>query len=96
MADKYSEQVPIDYTEGKSINCPWCKTGKLIERSGPFGKFVGCTNYPDCDFHVNDLTVLTDPIYCKKCGGLMARKKGKFGVFLSCTNFPACKNTVNL
>lgn len=94
--DKYSEQVPIDYTEGKSINCPWCKTGKLIERSGPFGKFVGCTNYPDCDFHVNDLTVLTDPIYCKKCGGLMARKKGKFGVFLSCTNFPACKNTVNL
>ena len=42
--DQYSEQVPVDYTEGKSINCPWCKTGKLIERDGKFGKFVGCTN----------------------------------------------------
>lgn len=94
--DQYSEQVPVDYTEGKSINCPWCKTGKLIERDGKFGKFVGCTNYPACEYHVNEVTILTNPIYCSKCGGLMAHKQGRFGAFLSCTNFPACRNTVNL
>ena len=29
--------------------CPKCN-GVLIERSGPYGKFLGCSNYPKCNF----------------------------------------------
>ena len=29
--------------------CPRCK-GKLILRDGPYGKFYGCANYPQCKF----------------------------------------------
>ncbi len=29
--------------------CPRCK-GKLIEKKGKYGKFLACSNYPDCKF----------------------------------------------
>lgn len=32
-----------------SMVCPDCG-GKLRERSGPFGRFYGCTNYPKCRY----------------------------------------------
>ena len=30
--------------------CPKCKEGHLIVRKGKFGKFMGCTKYPKCDY----------------------------------------------
>jgi DNA topoisomerase-1 len=30
--------------------CPTCGTGKLSLKLGKFGAFVGCSNYPDCNF----------------------------------------------
>ena len=30
--------------------CPSCETGRLNLKLGRFGAFVGCTNYPDCNF----------------------------------------------
>ena len=33
----------------KSGICPKCN-GVLIKRSGPYGKFWGCSNYPKCKF----------------------------------------------
>lgn len=30
-------------------NCPDCG-GKLVERKGRFGPFIGCTGYPDCRY----------------------------------------------
>ncbi len=32
--------------------CPKCG-GKLIERNGKYGKFMGCSNYPICHFTYN-------------------------------------------
>ncbi len=32
--------------------CPLCK-GKLVERNGKYGKFLGCSNYPYCRFTYN-------------------------------------------
>lgn len=31
-------------------SCPKCTTGKLTERSGPYGRFKGCSNFPRCTF----------------------------------------------
>lgn len=28
--------------------CPLCADGWLVERTGRYGKFLGCVNYPDC------------------------------------------------
>jgi len=33
--------------------CPKCKDGQLIVRNGKFGKFMGCTKYPKCDYTNN-------------------------------------------
>lgn len=30
--------------------CPKCGTGNLSLKLGKYGSFVGCSNYPDCDF----------------------------------------------
>ncbi|MEL6369306.1 MAG: type I DNA topoisomerase [Pseudomonadota bacterium] len=30
--------------------CPSCDTGKLSLKTGKFGAFIGCSNYPDCQF----------------------------------------------
>jgi DNA topoisomerase-1 len=30
--------------------CPTCGTGRLSLKTGKFGAFVGCSNYPDCRF----------------------------------------------
>ena len=29
--------------------CPKCG-GRLVQRSGQYGKFMGCSNYPDCKY----------------------------------------------
>jgi len=47
----------IDKLKGKNSrdffkNCPKCNGG-LIERSGKYGKFLGCSNYPKCKYTEN-------------------------------------------
>ena len=32
-----------------NLICPRCK-GKLVERHGKYGRFLGCSNYPKCNF----------------------------------------------
>lgn len=47
-----------------------CKCGgKLVKRSGRYGKFVGCTNYPDCNVTYSlprNASVIKKT--CEKCG----------------------------
>ena len=31
-------------------SCPKCKEGVLSLKTGKFGSFIGCTNYPECNF----------------------------------------------
>jgi len=47
---KYSYYQTHDATPPTKIlgNCPECKNGFLQLRKGPYGKFLGCSNYPDC------------------------------------------------
>ena len=43
--------VTITDTEGEPVveeRCTVCKVGVIVERTGPYGKFRGCTNYPNC------------------------------------------------
>ncbi len=76
--------------------CPKCGQPMII-KMGRFGKFMACSNYPECK--------TTKPIgeeakaqeemsgeICEKCGKPMAVKRGRFGMFLGCSGYPDCKN----
>lgn len=38
-----------DYSSKNNMICPDCG-GKLIERKGKYGIFIGCSNYPKCHY----------------------------------------------
>ena len=69
--------------------CPKC--GKpMIKRSGRFGPFLGCSDYPKCKGIKN----LGEQSYgtCPKCGqGEVVSKRTKRGkTFYSCNRYPDC------
>jgi len=39
--------------------CPSCDNGKLSLKTGKFGAFIGCSNYPDCNY-TRQLAAMTD------------------------------------
>ncbi|MBI2073573.1 MAG: type I DNA topoisomerase [Gemmatimonadetes bacterium] len=76
--------------------CPECG-GKLTVKSGRFGPFIACSNYPECRYtkplkrdKAPDRP--TDEV-CKECGAPMVIKTGRYGEFLACTRYPECKHT---
>lgn len=88
---------------GTEIPCPLC--GKpMSARQGRFGKFLGCSGYPECKHTINvgpDGEPLAAPAagtesdaVCEKCGKPMAVRRGRFGTFLGCSGYPDCKNIV--
>lgn len=79
----------------KKVLCPRCKTGWLIAHRFENGKkpFVGCSNYPQCDYTLSYMSVLTDPVICPSCGGFLIKRRGKTGVFWGCANYPLCSYT---
>ncbi|WP_125003693.1 topoisomerase DNA-binding C4 zinc finger domain-containing protein [Clostridium tagluense] len=38
----------IKIAKVKIISCPECKKGELKTRTGPYGEFYACSNYPLC------------------------------------------------
>lgn len=58
--------LPIE----KGLRCPRCKTGKIVERSGRYGAFYSCSNYPYCEF---------TPKPCPKCqSGYLLRDEAAY------------------
>jgi len=39
--------------------CPWCG-GRLVERQGKYGKFIGCNNFPKCRFVLKEKQNIKD------------------------------------
>lgn len=84
------------------IVCDKCGATMVI-RSGRFGKFAACPNYPKCrnTKALNpDGTVKTEPaekpepipgMVCEICGGPMVKRRGRYGSFFACANYPTCK-----
>lgn len=46
---KYAKKVKNNKTINENNCCPKCG-GRLILREGKYGKFIGCSNYPKCNF----------------------------------------------
>lgn len=71
--------------------CPNCNSPLVIKRS-KYGKFVACSNYPECKYIKNDKVNPIEIMPCPKCGGKIVEKKTKNGkIFYGCNNYPKCK-----
>ncbi|MDN5352515.1 MAG: topoisomerase [Clostridiales bacterium] len=87
-ADKAIEKV--DLTEETDIVCEKCGS-KMLIRHGRYGKFLACSNYPECN---NTKPILKKlGIACPSCGvgEIVERKSKKLKVFYGCSEFPACR-----
>ena len=75
-ASENVEKVKIaDIPTGEK--CPECKEGDLVIKEGRYGKFIACSNYPDCKYTRNVETAVKGK--CPLCGsGLVSRTSRKF------------------
>jgi DNA topoisomerase-1 len=79
--------------------CPQC--GKPLSiRLGRNGRFIGCTNYPECSYTRNlndDATTAKEPEIvdgrtCPECSAPLVIKAGRYGRFIGCSAYPQCKH----
>ena len=49
--------------EHRAPACPECKEGIRVLRNGQYGKFYGCTNYPDCTYTYKIKSRRKEPFY---------------------------------
>jgi DNA topoisomerase-1 len=76
--------IEIEQTDEKCEKCG----SPMVIKSGRFGKFLACSNYPQCK--------TTKPmgigINCPEDSGEIVEKRTKKGkIFYSCGNYPKCK-----
>ncbi len=85
-----SERVKIE-TESTGRICPVCEKGELVVRIGRFGKFISCSNFPECKYR--EKYVERVGISCPECqkGEIIVKKTGKGKKFYGCSRYPDCK-----
>ena len=87
------EEMPETKTEPEKIgrNCPKCGN-ELVVKWGRFGKFISCSNYPECKYTEPFLEKIG--VACPKDGGeIVLRKTRKGRIFYGCENYPNCDFT---
>jgi DNA topoisomerase-1 len=82
-----------EMVEGRT--CPLCESTLQI-KSGPYGKFIGCTSYPKCKFIEPLEKPKTTGVTCPECKtGELIERKSRYGkLFYSCDTYPKCKYAV--
>jgi len=80
------EEVEVDET------CEECGRPMQI-RWGKYGRFLGCTGYPECK-NIRSLEKPVDlGIHCPECkeGKIQERKSRRGKIFYGCSRYPECK-----
>jgi len=86
------EGNPVEAEEKKielaGFKCEACG-GDMVVRSGRYGSFYACANYPTCKFTKQKVVELNVP--CPKCGSKVVARHGKGKMlFYSCEKYPEC------
>ncbi len=75
--------------EVSDVKCDLCGANMII-KSGRFGKFLACPNYPECK-STKPMPREELELPCPKCGGVIIEKVSKNKkVFYGCKNYPSC------
>ncbi|MEW4983592.1 MAG: type I DNA topoisomerase [Cycloclasticus sp.] len=84
--------------EALDEKCPEC--GKQLSiRLGRNGRFIGCTDYPECGYtrNLNEDAAAAEPEVvegrsCPKCESNLIIRTGRYGKFIGCSSYPDCKH----
>lgn len=62
--------------------------GDMVVKSGRYGRFLACSNYPEC----KNTKGIAVGVPCPKCGKDIVEKKSRRGKqFFGCSGYPECK-----
>jgi len=85
--------MPKSQPEPSDIKCEKCGS-MMVYREGKFGKFLACSNFPQCKNtkNINEPeNKVTETGKCPKCAGVVSAKYSKRGkLFFGCDNYPKC------
>ena len=82
IAAEDKKQVSAGFT------CEKCG-GEMVVRSGKFGEFYACSNYPACKFTKQKIIKTNVP--CPSCGSEIIARQGKGGtLYYTCEAYPEC------
>lgn len=94
-----SQRVKIE-TEKTGEKCPVCNDGEQVIRIGRFGKFISCSNFPECEYKAKYLEKIG--MKCPTCTekaksqknygeiGEVILKKSSWKKFYGCSRYPDC------
>ena len=87
-AESEMEKVEIKQ-EFTGESCPECSSS-LVFKLGKFGKFIACSNFPDCRY-TNTIQKKVG-VVCPKCKKheILEKKSKKGKLFYGCEGFPNC------
>jgi len=88
-AEKALEGVYIKVPDEESSEiCEKCGS-RMVVKTGKFGRFLACPNYPECNF--TKPLVVEMPGKCPKCGARILKRTSKKGyVYYACENTDEC------
>ena len=88
-AKEKTKDLKIHLKEDETdLICDLCGAKMVVKRSR-FGKFFGCSNYPECK-NIKKFNNSTG-VKCFKCGGDIIKKSTKKRrIFYGCSNYPNC------
>ncbi len=95
LGDDTGEEAEADAELVEGRSCPQCESA-LVVRTGRYGKFIGCSSYPNCKF-IEPLVKPSDTgVECPEChkGTMVQRRSRRGKVFYSCSTYPACSYAV--
>jgi DNA topoisomerase I len=94
QVEKAQKEMPTTKAELEKIGrvCPKC-AHDLVIRWGRYGKFISCSNFPECRYTEPWLEKIG--VKCTDCedGEIVIRKTRKGRVFYGCSNYPTCQFT---
>lgn len=94
QVEKAQKEMPETKQELEKIDkkCPKCGHD-LIIRWGRYGKFISCSNFPECRYTEPWLEKIGIP--CPECheGEIVRRKSRKGRTFYGCSRYPECEFT---
>jgi DNA topoisomerase-1 len=91
--DRARAEMPEVKAEPEAIGrkCPRCGH-ELVVRFGRFGKFISCSNFPECRYTEPWLEKIG--VRCPQDGGEIVERKTRRGrTFYGCSNYPECDFT---
>ena len=89
--DHAKENMPKTQLKPDPIGraCPKCG-GDLVLRTGRFGRFISCSNFPECKYTEPWLEKIG--VTCPECqkGDVVEKRSKKGRVFYGCSRYPEC------